>query len=167
MEILNKITMRSIMGTDVKPFLTGHDQVDLAQIIGFAVGETKGDRPTAYGDNIWLDGEFKAKNLINGNMFYAPKLYCPEVMHNIISNQLKGSPGTRVMFAFVVGIKISKINIGYEYTVRSLIEPKEDNNPFSLIENQMKPTGQVVSPTSTGDNHDDFMNNDLSGGKAS
>lgn len=132
--------MKAIMGGgEVKHLLNGKESMDLAQIIGLAVEEVKGDKPTMYGDVIWLAGEFKAKNLLTGSQYYAPKLFAPEVMHNIISGQLKTSEGQpKVIFAFIVGIKTSKIAIGYEYTVRSLIEPKEETNPFALIENQMK-----------------------------
>lgn len=137
MEILNKITMKGICDKDVKELLGDNESIDLAQIIGFATGEVTGDKPTQYGDNVWITGEFKAKNLLTGKEFYSPKLYPPPTMHKVISAQLVGIEHPKVQFAFVVGIKKSKQAVGYEYTLRSLIEPKEENNPFAAIENQI------------------------------
>lgn len=140
MEILSKITMRTIVGGEVKALLGDKDFIDFAQVYGFATKEEKGDKPTQFGDNIWIAGEFKAKNLLNGNSFYAPKLYAPEILHNILCAQLAGESNPKVQFAMIVGIKKSKAVIGYEYCVKSLIEPKEDNNPFAAIENQLSRT---------------------------
>ena len=148
MEILNKITMKVIMGGDVKPFLLKGNPgvtdikdtkpVDLAIIYGMAHGEAKKDKDTAYGPNIYICGEFKAKNLLNANEYYSTQLYPPSVLHDLIVAKLKTAEPP-LQFAFIVGIKFS-LSSGkeYEYTVRSLIEPKEENNPFALIENQMK-----------------------------
>lgn len=138
MEILSKITMKTIVGGEVKQLLGDNESIDIAQIIGYVTGEVKGDRPTTFGENVWLSGEFKAKNILNGNTFYAPKFYPPEVAHNILVAQLQGVTDPKIQFAFIIGIKKSTAVIGYSYTIKSLIEPKEDNNPFALIENQIK-----------------------------
>lgn len=148
MEIINKITMKIVMGGDVKPLLIKANPgimdikdtkpLDLCQIYGMAHAELKKEKDTAYGPNIYISGEFKAKNLLTGNMFYSTQLYPPGVLHDLIVAKLR-TVEPPIQFAFIVGIKYSATSgKEYEYTVRSLIEPKEDNNPFALIENQMK-----------------------------
>lgn len=144
MEILNKITMKGICG-ELKGLLGTKEAMDIVQVIGYVTGEVKGDKPTMYGDNIWLTGEFKAKNLLTNASYYAPKLYPPNTMHNILSAQLKGMEQPKIQFAFVIGLKKDdKARDGYAYTTRSLIEPEEDNDPFALIENRIKGIGHVA-----------------------
>lgn len=139
MEIISSIKMKTICG-DIKPLLGDQEQIEIAQVYGYAVKEVKGDRPTQFGDNIWIEGDFKAKNLINNKEYYARKLYAPEILSNILCSQFPLEGEVKIQFAVVIGLKKSnKGGMGYEYTVRSLIEPKEENNPFATIENQINP----------------------------
>ncbi len=154
MQILNKITMRSIVGSDVKDLLSSKEHVEFVLIVGWAFAETKGDRPTQFGDNVWIDGNFKARNLITNEVFQSTKLYAPENMHKLIAAEIHNAgPDPKVQFAFVVGVKKSKAPIGYEYSLRSLMEPKEDNDPFATIEKQIAPDLVRLVGTSTPNNN--------------
>src|SRR5258708_38356909 len=116
MEILNKITMRVIMGGDVKPLLfkgtpgiadiKEAKPIDIATIYGMARSEERKDKDTAYGPNVYISGEFKAKNILTGNMYYATQLYPPSILHDLIVAQLKSSEPP-LQFAFIVGLKYS------------------------------------------------------------
>lgn len=151
MDIISSIKMKVVCG-ELKPLLGDKESVDIAQIYGYAVKEVKGDRPTMYGDNIWIEGDFKAKNLKDGKQYYARKLYAPEILSNILCSQFPAEGEAKVEFAVVIGLKKSnKGGQGYEFTVRSLIEPREEYNPFAAIENRINPNTASLTSQSSGD----------------
>lgn len=151
MEIINKITMKAIMGSDIKPLLLQGAKtieeakpIDIVLLYGFAHKELKKEKDTQYGPNLYISGEFKAKNLLTSKEFYSTQLYPPGVLHDMLVAKLN-TVDPPVQFAFIIGLKYSKLSgKEYEYTIRSLIEPKEENNPFALIENQIGKTQKAV-----------------------
>jgi hypothetical protein len=154
MDIVSKITMKVILGKDVKEIffeanpgnvnIKTFQPIDVALIYGMAQEEKQKPKDTAYGPNLYISGEFKAKNLINNSMFYSTQLYAPGILHDMIAAQLKNVEPP-IEFAFIIGLKYSATSgKEYEYTIRSMVEPKADNSPFAKLEHQMNNPGQPM-----------------------
>lgn len=142
MQLLNKITIKGICGdlegavTEQKPNL------DIAQIIGIV--KDKEEIKGQYGSSWKLKGEFKAVNLVTKEPFYSAACFLPGLASDLVVNQLQDVGDNAVQFAFIIGIKYAKNKVGYEYSVKPLIQPAE-NNALTLIENQIKSTSTEVS----------------------
>lgn len=150
MQLLNKITIKAIVGdlensvTDTKPNL------NIAQIIG--VVRDKELIKGQYGDSYKLKGEFKAINLVTKEQFYSANCFLPGLANDLVINQLQDVGDNSVQFAFIIGIKYAKNKVGYEYTVQPLIKPSE-NNALTLIENQINNNpGGINDPSQIPDN---------------
>lgn len=135
MELLNKITIKGVCGelegavTESKPTL------DIVQIIGIV--KDKEEIKGQYGVSWKLKGEFKAVNLVTKDQFYSANCFLPGLAQDLVLSQLQDIGDNAVQFAFVIGIKYAKNKVGYEYLVKPLIKPAE-NNALTLIENQIK-----------------------------
>lgn len=145
MQLLNKITIKSVCGelegavTEAKPTL------DIAQIIGIV--KEKEEIKGQYGSSWKLKGEFKAINLITKEPFYSANCFLPGLASDLVVNQLQDVGDNAVQFAFVIGIKYAKNKVGYEYSVKPLIKPSE-NNALTLIENQINNNpGGITDPS--------------------
>ena len=135
MQIVNKITMKVMFG-EVKDYVVENDQVDLMKIYG--VAKRKEQFKAIFGKEesfSWcLHGTFKAQNLRTKEMFYASRCFLPELASNLIADQIEGDDNL-VQFAFVIGVKYSKNIVGYEYSVKPLVAPVE-NDVIAQLEKQ-------------------------------
>lgn len=139
MQIVNKITMKVVMGREVKSFVIENEQVDLIQIVGLA--KKKEIFNSTFGGEItesWcFHGEVKAKNLQTGEVFYSPnRCFLPPLAGDLLAAQLDDTDQNSVKWAFVLGVKWSKAQVGYEYTVKPLLRPAE-NNALDNIEKEI------------------------------
>lgn len=139
MQIVNKITMKVVMGRDVKECVIKDDQIDLMQVVGVAT--KKEVFKSTFGGEVsesWcIFGEVKAKNLETGEMFYSPsRCFLPPLAADLIAAQMDLTAQNSVRWAFVLGVKFSKAPIGYEYTVKPLLKPAE-NNALDNIEKEI------------------------------
>ena len=79
-----------------------------------------------YGDSVAFAGEFRAVNLLTGEVYNGGKLFLPNVAESFVYNaflnqeMVEGFNGLEL--AFDLGIKPSNTAMGYEYTVKPLIE---------------------------------------------
>lgn len=133
MELVNKITVKIVCGV-IAEAMQGKKTLDLMQIVGIANGT--GITNGTYGESVFLKGQFKATNLLTKDVFASGKCYLPDAATNLVAGQLNGD-NTQVQFAFIIGAKAANNKVGYEYFVKPLIEPSE-NDPIALIENQIK-----------------------------
>lgn len=134
MQILNKITIKGVCGK-LENYPNMEEGVDLIQVIGNV--RDKEEIKTQYGESWKLKGEFKAINLTTKEDFFSAACFLPSLAEQLIVNQLELVEGGAVQFAFVIGIRSAKNAVGYEYTVKPLIAPAE-NNALTLIEKQIK-----------------------------
>lgn len=145
MQIVNKITMKVIFG-EVKDLVIKDDQIDILQIIG--VAKTKEQFKSIFGGKeslSWcLHGTFKAQNIRTKEQYYSNRCFLPEIAANLIADQIEGDDNI-VQFAFILGVKYSKAPIGYEYTVKSLVKPVE-NDMIASMEKQI--AGALPAPKS-------------------
>jgi len=137
MQLLNKITIKSVCGDLENAVTPDKPNLNIVQIIGIVKGKEK--IPGQFGESTKLKGEFKAINLVTKEEFYSANCYLPGLASDLVENQLDPVSDNAIQFAFIIGIKYAKNKVGYEYTVQPLIKPAE-NNALTLIENQIKVT---------------------------
>lgn len=136
--VVSKITVASI-GAQPKPHSVEEGE---KRAICVFYGEARSSKigQTQFGDFLKFSGNFGAVNMKTGERFRSGSLILPAIMENILDSAIKETEGA-VQFAIEVGVKYSeKGNTGYEYTVRPLLEPSE-NDPLLMLESKV---GQLV-----------------------
>lgn len=157
MQIVNKITMKVVMGRDVKDFVIENEQIDLVQIVGMA--KKKEVFKSTFGGKVeesWcIHGEVKAINLQTREEFYSPnRCFLPPLAADLLAAQLDDTDNNCVKWAFVLGVKWSKSQVGYEYTVKPLLKPAE-NNTLDNIEKEIQALpAPLVKPSEVNPNPD-------------
>lgn len=154
MQIVNKITMKTVMGAPIRKFVIENDSVDLVQMMG--VAKKKEIHKHTFGDKTeesWcIYGEVKAINLQTREQFYSPsRCFLPPLAGDLLAAQMDSTDQNNVKWAFVIGVKYADTTVGYEYTIKPLLKPAE-NNALDNIEKEIQalPAPQVAA--STGDN---------------
>lgn len=132
MEMLRKLTIRTV-GFDVatvKMALGTEPAVALLRIAGIAQEGAPGQ--TDKGEYLKLKGEFRATNLITGQLFEAATAILPSFITDRISTALKGGP---VEFALEIGVKADPTSVtGYQYTAQPLVEAKPSDRLAGLLQ---------------------------------
>lgn len=126
--LIKKISAKTIVGTVTVP----EKATPLYTVIGIANGIKSG--MSTYGEWLALTGQFEAMNLESGEAFVAPQVFLPEPLNGLIAAKIRtpdenGQP-VSVRFAVEVGVKPAKTTMGYEYTVRELVDASE-NDPLA------------------------------------
>lgn len=116
--------------------------VAIAHIIGIAEGIETGT--SQFGEWVAFTGAFKGTVLDGGEMFRAGKCLLP----GIASDALQGAvtENAPVEFALEIGIrrvikldpKGNEVGMGYEYTMRPLIEMDAASDPLTALEAKVK-----------------------------
>lgn len=136
MNLKNKLSVKEVVG-NVKSLLKGMKEAevkDLIKVIGICNGTETVN--TNFGDSIALKGQFKFVNIETKQEFVSGKCYLPEMATNLVTGQLTENV-RQVEFAFVIGIVAKEsVQIGYEYTVKPLIEPGV-NDPLLALEQKL------------------------------
>lgn len=128
--LLRKISIKNVVGKQRKPEKTRA----LMRVYGTATGVQ-----TGYSDQInreWsaLTGSFEAINLETGEVFASPKAFIPDPVGSMLMAAVAQNTGVGIDFAVEVSIKPTETSIGYEYVVKSLIEPKSDAKLVAMRE---------------------------------
>lgn len=126
--LIKKISAKTIVGVVAAP----EKATPLYTVMGIANGVKTGQ--STYGEWIALTGQFEAMNLETGEAFAAPQVFLPEPLNGLIVAKVRtpdeNGVTPSVRFAVEVGIKPSKSTMGYEYTVRELVDASE-NDPLA------------------------------------
>ena len=132
-EMLRKITIKNC-GFDVqtvKMAIEGKKSADLLKIAGVTHKSQPGQ--TDKGSYLLLQGEFRAVNLISGEIFESASCILP----NFISDRLAGAlqVSDQVEFALMISAKSNPSSVtGYEYTVTPLVEAAPSDRLANLLE---------------------------------
>lgn len=132
-EMLRKITIKNC-GFDVqtvKMALEGKKSADLLKIAGVTQKAQPGQ--TDKGEYLLLQGEFRAVNLVTGEVFESASCILP----NFISDRLAGAlqVSEQVEFALMISAKANATSVtGYEYTVTPLVEAAPSDRLANLLE---------------------------------
>lgn len=127
-EYVKKLTMKGIV-----PDLSEQEikkPTPLAHIFGVA-RKFKNDR-TTYGDFIRFYGSFEAVNVQDGTVQKSGSMILPPIAENLLAGGLAQEGTEAVEFAFEIGVKPSKSPVGYDYTVKPLVENR-DTDPLAAL----------------------------------
>lgn len=129
--ILKKITAKTLGFTmaKIRELVAPGTPVALFRIVG-VVNSTKAGA-SDFGPWLKLIGEFTAQNLVTGEVVSAPVAMLPEQVTQQVHAALQG--GAAVEFAIELGVAKTETVIGYEYTVRSMIDIKPTERLQSLM----------------------------------
>lgn len=126
--LIKKISAKTIIGTVSPP----EKATALYTVIGIANGIKTG--MSAYGEWLALTGQFEAVNLETGEAYVAPQVFLPEPLQGLIAAKVRtpdeNGKTPSVQFAVEVGIKPARSTMGYEYTVRELVDAS-DSDPLA------------------------------------
>jgi len=132
-EMLRKLTLKNT-GFDVatiKLALEGKRSVELIKIAGVTTKAQPGQ--TDKGEYLKLIGEFRAVNLISGEVFESGVCLLP----NFISDRIAGALNVseQVEFALAIGAKANPGSVtGYEFTCTPLVEAQPSDRMAGLLE---------------------------------
>ena len=130
-EILRKMTIKTcgFEIANVKGALGTEKSVELLKVIGITSKATPGQ--TDKGEYVSFTGDFRAVNMVTGELFQASSCILPNFIADALSHALGTSQ--EVEFALMIGAKANATSItGYEYTVKPLVEPKVSDK-FGLL----------------------------------
>jgi len=132
MQIIKKIGASTVVGTpkdlrklaekgEGKPF-------PIMRVVGVAIATKTG--VSQHGEWVALRGNFSAINLETGEEFRGSTVYLPDEITDMVAAQLGNA--SSVEFAVEIGVAESDMVIGYEYTVKPLLEASE-NDPIAAL----------------------------------
>lgn len=135
MELLRKITI-STCGFDKTAInaaiaQNGGVETDLLKIAGVTTKATPGQ--TDKGEFVKLMGEFRAINLVSGELFNSAACILPNFVSDAIAAALEQS--NEVEFALMISAKPNPRSVtGYEFGVTPLVEAKASDKLAGLLE---------------------------------
>lgn len=114
--------------------------VAVAHFIGLAEAIETGT--SQFGEWVAFTGSFKGTNLETGEVFRAKKCLLPDIASDALQDAVANSEGNPVEFALEIGIrrvikldpKGNEVGMGYEYTMRPLIEMDEASDPLAALD---------------------------------
>lgn len=145
MNYVKKITSAAINAVPkgYKDWAHGEEKTT-ARIIGIVERTESG--VTSLGEYTAFIGAFKAVNLDTGEEYRAKKCLLPGVASDALEEAVNNAEGGSVEFAMEIGIRRNikknaqgeEVGIGYEYTMKPLVEMDEGSDPLARIEARMK-----------------------------
>lgn len=132
MRLTKKITTREVMG-NMKAFMRENSEgkkdgelVELYTIVGQVIGHTTGE--SDYGPWVKLKGRFRAVNKSTGEVINSPVAMLPDEATTPLLTVLAVDGASSVDMAFDVNARIDdSVAVGYQYEVKPLMEPSEDD----------------------------------------
>lgn len=114
--------------------------VAIAHVIGMAESIETGT--SQFGEWIAFNGTFKGTVLDGGEVYRAKKCLLPDIASDALQDAVSGSEGNSVEFALEIGIrrvikldaKGNEVGMGYEYTMKPLIEMDEASDPLAALD---------------------------------
>jgi len=125
-QLSKKISVKSIVG-NVKVMVRDGEIKDGQNVMrAYGTASTVIGGDSDYGPWIAFKGNFKAENLLTGEVVASGKLFLPEVGSDLLEGAVNGCDG-QVEFAFDIGVKYDDDSAtGYIYTATPLLEAAED-----------------------------------------
>ena len=146
MEVLSKITIKGVCGNidDLAKTLKG--PISLCTIIG--VVRSFEETHSNYGLSYRFNGDFKAINMLTNEQYFSGSCFLPAIAESLVHGQLDPMGINALQMAFTIGIKPANNKVNYEYTVKPLIQPAE-NNPLAALEKKISMGIPSMVDTST------------------
>lgn len=133
MEILSKITLKTI-GCQPKPNKVTAAS-PLATIYGMATDYKIGT--SNFGEFTKFKGDFRAVRIVDGEEFRSGSLLLPPTLADMLRVAVSQAKDTGVQFAVELGVKPSDVPIGYEYSVRPLVNT-DQADPLAALAEQVR-----------------------------
>jgi len=132
-EFLKKITVKGVC-----PGLKEMEKPEKPDAIMTVFGLVTGAKPdrSDYGDYIRFEGNFEAVDMGTGNAYRSGRMILPGIAEGLLAGAFNGEGVESVQFALEIGIKPSKSPVGYDYTVKPLVESAE-NDPLADLRGKL------------------------------
>ena len=128
--IVTNISVKKVLGK-LKPPM---EKTYLMRVFGIA-HSVKTDT-AQYGEYTALLGQFRAVNLVTGDVFGAGKCFLPDIALNLVVPAINKEGTNGVEFAFNIGIMPADNAFGYEYCCDLLMEAGE-TDPLEIIQKKL------------------------------
>jgi hypothetical protein len=119
--LVNKITVKDVCGGKV-PRIT--EETPLMRVIGFAQGLKTGE--STFGEWVALLGQFKATNLMTGEIYSSAKCILPDIAQEGIVAALQSGAAKTVEFALDIIAIPAETPTGYQYVAQPLLDNNSD-----------------------------------------
>ena len=128
MELLSKITVKTV-GCQPKK-----GSIEVAKALFTVYGIARGYKMgvSNFGEFITFKGDIEAKNQETGEVYRSSNLILPNLISGMLQGAIDGSPDSDIEVALIVGVKPSDTPMGYEYTIKPLMEMKEADSLVAL-----------------------------------
>jgi len=134
MNILKKLNAKDILGGKIARPAEDDPEKILFDVYGLA--RRAEVVTTAFGDSMKFRGDFEAVNSETGEVFRSTVMYLPELAADMLANAI-GEGANAVEFGFRIGMKPSDSPVGYEYTIKPLVETR-DSDALESIRGSVK-----------------------------
>lgn len=142
MNIVSKITLKTIGCQPTPHSVKPNEHIDLAHIIGYA-NSAEVKRSGFDQDYTVFSGNFEGIALATGEIYRSGKLILPAVVQNLLAPAVAAAQDQPVAIAVSVGAEYSeKGSTGYAYTAHPLIEPTE-SDPLETLRIEAKKSLQL------------------------
>jgi hypothetical protein len=158
MNLLSKVSFKAVCGVPEMQAATFQDETGATKtaLRGIekqymrVVGIVRGTKTTTsqYGDSIEFQGEFEAINMLTAEVYNGSKLFLPQIAEGFLFSAVSCAEGNAVEFAFDIGIKPSATPMGYEYTIKPLIEQTQES-PLKKLMAGLPPLLKIGTVTDT------------------
>lgn len=136
--LVSKISTATVFGKiNVKDLINANKAIKIMRVYGIAKKIITGT--THFGDWLGFIGSFEAINLQTGESFASGKCFLPVNISNMLSGAFQKDVET-IRFGYEISVKYNEDNAcKYEFIVKSLIAPTEDN-PIALLRGEVDDT---------------------------
>jgi hypothetical protein len=135
---LKKLTVANVVGKPKQAWVQD-GAVDLFTVYGLC--RSYQEESTSYGPYLRFKGDFKAidshRRQYRGAAMILPKA-AEDMLANMVLSAKEVSGQAYVEFGLVIGMTPSDAPIGYEFTVRPLIQ-EQDSDPLAALEAKLPP----------------------------
>ncbi len=143
MKLLNKVTIKNVLGKKSNAALLGDKQELLLMTVYGSVKDSKAGVHT-FGDGkespyIKFFGDIRAVRTSDGELFRSRECILPNIAEGALAPVVEGldkETGESVRFAFDIGMRKSDTTVGYEFTAEPLVE-SEEHDPLADFGKQL------------------------------
>jgi hypothetical protein len=142
MEILKKISVKTcnahpameIVKVDGKDVTRAKGKQSLLRILGMSNDIKRGTGD--YGPWVAFVGAFEATNLVSGEVFQSSICLLPESAAGLLSVAVSKEAGKTVEFALDIGVEPANNPMGFQYTIKPLME-SDETDPLRHLKNNI------------------------------
>jgi hypothetical protein len=131
--IVSKISTKKVCGKIAKP----DKKTLLMQVFGVATGTKL--VPSPFGEAMGMLGQFRATNLVTGEVFQSGVCFLPIMGLNMVAPMIAKEGVEGVQFALLIGVVPAENAFGYEYYVEPIMQASE-SDPLEILAKKVTQT---------------------------